>query len=68
MPFVILMRRRHLNNTTFCVSQTCHTKEGEHYTKYDIKCHVVFYVTMVNLFGMTLLMNKWTNIAMHRDG
>ena len=27
------MRRRHLKNTTFycCVSQTCHTKEGEQY-------------------------------------
>ena len=25
------MRRRHLNNTTFCVSQACHTKEGEQY-------------------------------------
>ena len=28
--FVMLMRRQHLDNTTFfCVSQTCHTKEGE---------------------------------------
>ena len=25
------MRRRHLSNTTFCVSQACHTKEGEQY-------------------------------------
>ena len=25
------MRRRHLNNKTFCVSQMCHTKEGEQY-------------------------------------
>ena len=33
------------------------------YTKYDIQCHVVFYVTMVT-FGMTLLMNKFTNIIM----
>ena len=30
MLFLILMRRQHLNNTTFfCDSQTCHTKEGE---------------------------------------
>ena len=30
-PFVILMRRQHLDNTTFCCvfSQTYHTKEGE---------------------------------------
>ena len=34
--FVILMRRRHLDNKTFfCVSQMCHTKEGEQYTEHD---------------------------------
>ena len=27
------------------------------YTKYDIQCHMVFYVTMVT-FQMTLLVNK----------
>ena len=33
MQFVILMRRRHLNNMTFlCVSQTRHTKEVEQHT------------------------------------
>jgi hypothetical protein len=37
MPFVILMRRRHLailRHTSyefFCISQTCHTKVGEQY-------------------------------------
>ena len=30
-PFVILMRRRHLDDI-FCVSQTCHNEEGEQYT------------------------------------
>ena len=36
--FVILMKRRHLDNKTFfCVSQTCHTKEGEQYTEHDIQ-------------------------------
>jgi hypothetical protein len=33
------------------------------YTKYDIECHTVFYVTMVT-FWTTLLMNKWSNIVM----
>jgi hypothetical protein len=32
------------------------------YTKYGIQCHMVFYVTMV-VFGMTLLMNRWTNVV-----
>ena len=32
MPFVILIRRRHLDNMTFFrVPQMCHTKEGEQY-------------------------------------
>jgi hypothetical protein len=33
------------------------------YTKYNIQCHMVFYVTMVT-FRTTLLMHKWTNIFM----
>ena len=37
MPFVILTRRGHLDNTTFIAfSQTCHTKEGEQYMNYGI--------------------------------
>ena len=33
------------------------------YSKYDIECHMVFYVTM-GTFRLTVLMNKWTNIVM----
>ena len=38
-------------------------QDGRKYTKYDIWCHMVSNVIMV-CFGMTLLMNKWTNIVM----
>ena len=41
------------------VTYTCLQSKAmdNYYTKYDIQCHMVFYVTMVP-FWMTLLMNK----------
>ena len=37
-----------------------------YYTKYDILCNMLLYVTVVT-FQMTLLMNKWTNIVMEDE-
>ena len=50
--FVYFPNLRCLCRGCFCLN---------YYTKYDVQCHMVFYVIMVT-FLITLVLNKWTNI------
>ena len=64
-PLLILIRRQHLDNMTFCwVSQTCHTKEGEQvYVEQVLKLQTYLQTPWIPNFIGSLLVSQLVGLT-----